>query len=600
MKKKYCFNIILLLVINTTFSQAPAINSFNPSFGCSGTSVNIKGSNFTGTTVVSFGGVNALSFHIVSDSSIVAVVGATNSGKINVVNPNGTALSKSNFAIGNSVTTSAYITNTGDNTVSVINTNTGLVTATIPVGSQPEAISVSADGNKVYVANNNSNNVSVINTLSNTVIATIPVGTTPKGICISPDNNLAYITNLADGTVDIINTISDTIITMIDVGVSPIGICISPSGNNVYVANFSSNTVSVISTLSNTVTATIKVGSTPKGICISPDGSLLYVVNSGGSTISVINTSTNLVVATILVGTLPEGICISPDGNYLYVANQSNGNISVINTATRKVTLKITVGSTPGGLSISPDGSYLYVANYSVNTIGIVNTSTNTLIATIPVGLHPSAFGNFVTNIIAPCSTGITISGSVKTPMGKRIQNVSIKVKDSTSLLRYNTDSTGFYSAIGLLGKNYIAIPEKNNDGNKANGVTALDLALIQSHILGKTVLNSPYKIIAADVNKDNKITTLDLVYVKRLILGIDTVYPSKTLWTFVDSSFKFADSTNPFPFKDSISYLGLNASQINQTFIGIKLGDVNWDWNPALARFTKSVFIKPKGSITF
>ena len=137
---------------------------------------------------------------------------------------------------------------------------------------------------------------------------------------------------------------------------------------------------------------------------------------------------------------------------------------------------------------------------------------------------------------------------------------------------------------------NYTVSPSKNNDINKANGVTALDIALTQAHILGKTLFNSQYKIIAADVNGDSKVTALDIVYIKRLILGIDTTFTNSTtsekrLWTFIDSSYSFTDNSNPFPHKDSISYTGLSVSKINQTFIGCKLGDVNWDWNPAVAR---------------
>ena len=140
----------------------------------------------------------------------------------------------------------------------------------------------------------------------------------------------------------------------------------------------------------------------------------------------------------------------------------------------------------------------------------------------------------------------------------------------------------------------------KNNDVGKANGITTLDMALIQSHILGKNKLNSPYKLIAADVNGDGKVTTLDIVYLKRLILGLDTTFTKtstgeKRLWAFVDSSYQFPDTTNPFPFKDSISYIGLSANKTNQTFIGVKLGDVNWDWNPALARTPSKVFVRPK-----
>ena len=139
----------------------------------------------------------------------------------------------------------------------------------------------------------------------------------------------------------------------------------------------------------------------------------------------------------------------------------------------------------------------------------------------------------------------------------------------------------------------------KNNDVNKSNGVSAVDIALVQSHILGKNILNSPYKLIAADVTGDGKVTALDIVYLKRLILGVDTTFINSTtkqnrLWEFVDSIYKFGDSTNPFPYKDSIVFSALNTNLTNKTFIAVKLGDVNWDWNPASLRApVKQEFIK-------
>src|ERR1017187_1160098 len=70
----------------------------------------------------------------------------------------------------------AYITNTGSNTVSVINVATNTVTASISIGS-PFGISVSPDGSKVYVAQEySSGTVSVINTATNSISATIIVG----------------------------------------------------------------------------------------------------------------------------------------------------------------------------------------------------------------------------------------------------------------------------------------------------------------------------------------------------------------------------------------------------------------------------------------
>jgi YVTN family beta-propeller protein len=75
----------------------------------------------------------------------------------------------------------AYITNEGSNppTVSVIDTATNTVTATIAVGSNPLGVAMTPDGSKAYVANAGSNTVSGIDTATNTVTATIPVGVAP-------------------------------------------------------------------------------------------------------------------------------------------------------------------------------------------------------------------------------------------------------------------------------------------------------------------------------------------------------------------------------------------------------------------------------------
>ncbi|MEH7221242.1 hypothetical protein V7107_28695, partial [Bacillus toyonensis] len=43
-------------------------------------------------------------------------------------------------------------------------------------------------------ANPSSNNVSVIDTASNTVTATVPVGGIPNDVAITPNSNFAYVT----------------------------------------------------------------------------------------------------------------------------------------------------------------------------------------------------------------------------------------------------------------------------------------------------------------------------------------------------------------------------------------------------------------------
>jgi hypothetical protein len=178
-----------------------------------------------------------------------------------------------------------------------------------------------------------------------------------------------------------------------------------------------------------------------------------------------------------------------------------------------------------------------------------------------------------------------SIAGRVITPTKKEIQKVVIKLNTASSKDSLLTAVNGTFNFGSLATNDYIIKPVKNNDIKKNNGVSSIDVILTTSHILNKVKLNSPYKLIAADVNNNKTITNIDLIFMKRVILGIDTTFTGNRLWTFVDSAYQFADTTNPFPYKDSISITNLASNKVNQSFIGIKLGDVNYDWNPALAR---------------
>ena len=72
-----------------------------------------------------------------------------------------------------------------------------------------------------YISNQNSNNVSVINTATNTVTATVTVGTNPLGVAVSPDGTRAYVTNFGANTVSVINTATNTVTATITVGTGP-------------------------------------------------------------------------------------------------------------------------------------------------------------------------------------------------------------------------------------------------------------------------------------------------------------------------------------------------------------------------------------------
>jgi len=86
--------------------------------------------------------------------------------------------------------TRAYVTNVNDFTVSVIDTVTNTVVATIPDIPNPYGIAVTPNGAFIYVTHVGGT-VSVIDATTNTVIATVPVGLFPNAVAITPNGAFA-------------------------------------------------------------------------------------------------------------------------------------------------------------------------------------------------------------------------------------------------------------------------------------------------------------------------------------------------------------------------------------------------------------------------
>ena len=143
----------------------------------------------------------------------------------------------------------------------------------------------------MYVANQYSNSVSVINTTTNTVTATIPVGAGPYGLGTTPDGSMLYVTNNGGNadSVSVINTATNTVVATVIVRSNPYNANVSADGSKVYVTNEFGNAVSVISTATNTVINTIFVGSNPSalGNFISTFGTGIVSMNNESASVNV-------------------------------------------------------------------------------------------------------------------------------------------------------------------------------------------------------------------------------------------------------------------------------------------------------------------------
>ena len=166
----------------------------------------------------------------------------------------------------------------------------------------------------------------------------------------------------------------------------------------------------------------------------------------------------------------------------------------------------------------------------------------------------------------------VIVAGVITNEKGAVMSNVEV-VANAETVVCMN----GVYE-FPPMGSSELITVTPQRDGDDNNGITTFDMVFIQRHILGILALDSPYKIIAADINRSGSVTTFDLVFLRRLILQQTTEFTMNTSWRFVDANFEFTDPMNPF-LDDFPEFIVLNPAVGEENaldFVAIKIGDVN------------------------
>jgi hypothetical protein len=178
-------------------------------------------------------------------------------------------------------------------------------------------------------------------------------------------------------------------------------------------------------------------------------------------------------------------------------------------------------------------------------------------------------------NACAPPNNGL-VMGEIRTEDGDPVEDAWVVLSGQTAATT-QTEINGTYNFAQLEeGYDYTVAPLL--DTNHVNGVSTIDLIIITKHILGVQLLDSPYKIIAADVNNSKNISTLDLIQMRKLILGIDLKFANNTSWRFVNATYRFPVPNNPWfeTFPEVYNLNDLSGTFDRANFVAVKIGDVN------------------------
>ncbi|HEY6495393.1 MAG TPA: YncE family protein [Trebonia sp.] len=248
-----------------------------------------------------------------------------------------------------------YFADTGDSSIAVINAATlnpkdyNPAETDIRTGTFPQDLAVTPDGSQLWVANtgpqtqpNSPTSVSVIDTATKKVTATIPTEGAPTQVAFSPDGTRAYVATASGLYTFSAKTLTKAGFTS-GLG-EPHSVAVAPNGT-VYVTDTDGNAVKVISP-SGQVTATIGVGQLPWDVVVSADGKTAYVANPDSDSVSVISTAANAVTATVSVSGDPDTLGLTPDGSQLWIGQRSLANVTLLDTKTATVVGSLNLGGT--------------------------------------------------------------------------------------------------------------------------------------------------------------------------------------------------------------------------------------------------------------
>jgi serine/threonine protein kinase, bacterial len=181
-----------------------------------------------------------------------------------------------------------WVGNAGDGTVSVIDPASGAaVGAPIPVGAQPSGLAAGPDGSRVYVAGSGSDDVTVIDTATRVVVATVPAGRAPAAV--AADARRVYVADRGAGTLTVLDAATLRAVGTVEVGNGPSGVALSPDGALLHVSYADDGAAAAVDLATLRAGPRTAVGAGPVAVAVSRTDGRVWVVCRDATQVAVLH-----------------------------------------------------------------------------------------------------------------------------------------------------------------------------------------------------------------------------------------------------------------------------------------------------------------------
>lgn len=288
-----------------------------------------------------------------------------------------------------------FVTNTRSDSLSVIDTTTFEVVATVPLGpGRPNRIAFHPDGRQAWVVYDKSRDLGVVDAETRAVVRRLRIGGNPYNLAFSPDGRSLYVLDWASETstdeVIVYDLRAERIEARIEVSTWPAHGVFSRDGRLFFVSGETAGDLTVIDTTTRTVVNRIvHGGGDAMGLALRADGRLLYAAAGENREVLKIDPVAHRVVGRIPLPGIPHEAALTLDGRFLYVTLRKANRVVVVQTADDRIVATIPQRAYPDLVVMEPTGRHALVTNRHANLVAVIDVATHTQVRTIAVGSAP-------------------------------------------------------------------------------------------------------------------------------------------------------------------------------------------------------------------
>ena len=291
--------------------------------------------------------------------------------------------------------------NQGDQTIHVVDAETGATLARFTGFDGPHEVAVSPDGRWAVVSDYGRQGVEgnalvVVDLETFAVARTISLGAyrRPHDLYFLPGGERLAVTSETSRAVVLVDFASGAVVGSLDTRQAGSHMmAVTPDGARIFTANISGGSVTELDVASGATVRVIPAAPFIEGIALTGDGAQLWVSGIRDGVVTVLDVASGDVVAAVPAAGFPYRVTMSPDGARAFVPGPEADVLRVFDVATREETATLDIPGGPGRVVIGPDGRTAYFPLVDAAAVGVLDLETLTVVKTLPTGGGPDGVG---------------------------------------------------------------------------------------------------------------------------------------------------------------------------------------------------------------